>query len=893
MPNSRTLPAHEALPSPVASISSARSWRMPALPGRKQVWFQLHWFIGITAGSVLMIIGLTGALLAFREEALDLINPGVRHVAPSSAPALTPMQLAAAVSRAHPDQRIVSLTLQSEPGAAARITFAPKNGERRGESVYVHPYSGAIHPELAGQEAVEWIESLHRWLLLPREPGRKVLGTLALCLLGMALSGLYLRWPRRPLDWRTWLTFDPALRGRSFLWNLHAVAGTWALVMYLIFTVTGAYWSFDVVRDNVDNWAGLPKREVAKPAKPAKPAAPKKDQSKPVQAPADLTLAWNVFQQQAQGWSLATVRLPERANQAVQYNWLGLDSPHERARNRMSVMPTGGKVTQDERYAAQSMQARLVNSIYPLHMGTYFGLPGRIVMLLASLALPGFGITGWLLYLNRRKARRAAQAERARLGLPAPVSGSLDDVMLVAYASQSGQAERLALQSAGALQRAGVAVSVLSLDALEPQQLRQYRRALFVASSFGEGEPPDGTRRFARLLMDAAAPTLPALHYGLLALGDRHYAQFCGFGHAFDERLRGLGAAPLFPLVEVDNHDAAALQTWSRALSDLSGGSPVEAFAAPAEAEYEHWRLDHRTLLNPGSQGDPLYEIALSNDSGATWEAGALVDILPRNAPKAVADFLQASRLQGTATVRHQGVERSLTQVLEHSMLPPAGEVFSSPQACADVLLPHAPRSYSLASLPQDGALQLLVRQQRHGQGQGQELNLGIASGWLTDYAPPGTLVELRLLANPGFAPALEHVPCIFIGNGSGLAGLRSHLRARISAGQRRNWLLFGERERQHDSLCGAEIDGWLADGTLARLDRAFSRDPVRPEYVQQRLRAAADEVLAWIADGAVIYVCGSLTGMATGVDAALADIVGKAQLEDLMAAGRYRRDVY
>ncbi|CDG83649.1 PepSY domain-containing protein [Janthinobacterium agaricidamnosum] len=888
MPNHRTMLAEDSPPAAPVAKPAAPAWRLPALPSWKQVWFQLHWFIGITAGTVLVVIGLTGALLTFREEALDLINPGVRHVTPSGAPALTPQQIVKVVSAEHGERRIASMTLSSEPGAAVRVIFAPAEAGKRGESMYVQPYTGAIQPPLVGREAVEWLESLHRWLLLPRDSGRKVAGALALCLLGMALSGLYLRWPRRPLDWRSWLTFDPALRGRSFLWNLHAVAGTWVLVLYVIFTTTGVYWSYDVVRDNIDAWGGLPKREAPKPMDTHANKHAKKDQAKgEAKAPLDLTLAWSVFEQQARGWTNTTLRVPEKPGQAVQYTWLSLDSPHERARNRLSVMPLDGKVTQDDHYARQSVGARLINSIYPLHMGTYFGLPGRIMMLLASLALPGFAITGWILYLNRRRAKRAAQAERAKLGLPQAIAGANDDVTLVAYASQSGQAEKLALQSAGALQKAGLSVVVSSLDRLEPQHLRQYRRALFVASSFGEGEAPDGARRFARLLCDAAAPGLPGLNYGLLALGDRHYSNFCGFGRTLDQRLRSLGASTLFPSIEVDNHDAAALDAWARALCDLSGGSPVEAFAAPREAAYEHWRLSRRTLLNHGSQGNPLYEVALVNHSGATWEAGALVDILPRNAPQALAAFLQASGLSGTEQVRHQGRERTLAEALDHSALPPADQRFASAQACADSLVLHAPRSYSLASLPQDGELQLLVRQERHADG------LGLASGWLTEFAPIGMEVELRLMANPGFAPELDSTPCIFIGNGSGLAGLRSHLRARIDAGQHRNWLLFGERDREHDSLCAAEIDGWLADGSLARLDRAFSRDPVRREYVQDRVRNEADEIRGWLAQGALIYVCGSLKGMAAGVDAALAEMIGKDALEELMTAGRYRRDVY
>jgi len=803
----------------------------------KQVWFQLHWFIGITAGTVLVIIGLSGATLAFKDELLDVMNPGVRHVTVETRAPLTPAQLSSIAGAEH-GQRVASITVYAQAGAAPRLFFAPRNGQRRGESIYAHPYTGATQPALTGAEFFEWTESLHRWLLLPRDPGRQVAGALALCLLGLALSGLYLRWPRRPLDWRTWLTFDPALKGRSFLWNLHAVAGTWCLLVYVALTLTGIYWSYDVVRDNIDAWAGKPPRMAQAPAK--------KGGGKEQAPVVDISLAWTRFQQHAAGWTLASVRLPTRAGEAVQFTWLAGDAPHERARSRMSILPADGTVTENEPYSQQGLGARLVNIIYPLHMGTYFGLPGRIIVTLASLGLPLFAVTGWMLYLGRRKAKRAVQAQRAMLGAGAADKPNTGLPTLVAYASQSGQAERLALESARALQQAGVAVDVQSLDRFDPAQLRQYERALIVASTFGEGEAPDGTRRFARLLQTTAGTPLAGLEFGMLALGDRHYSAFCGFSHALARQLQALGAHPLFPLIEVDKHDPAALADWSTALARCSG-SAIDAIGVQEEASYAEWRLARRVLLNPGSQGGELHEITLTGPADAIWEAGALAEIIPCNAD---------------------------------------GSEGSHPDNAR-----HAPRSYSLASLPSDGELQLLVRQERHAGEDNQ--GFGVCSGWLTRFAPLGSPIRLRLQANPAFAPALVDVPCIYIGNGSGLAGLRAHLRARQRAGLARNWLLFGERQQAFDSICGTELQGWLDAGHLARLDKVFSRDGEARQYVQDRLRANAGELRAWLAQGAIVYVCGSLQGMAAGIDAVLQEVLGQEGVDALLAAGRYRRDVY
>jgi sulfite reductase (NADPH) flavoprotein alpha-component len=106
-------------------------------------------------------------------------------------------------------------------------------------------------------------------------------------------------------------------------------------------------------------------------------------------------------------------------------------------------------------------------------------------------------------------------------------------------------------------------------------------------------------------------------------------------------------------------------------------------------------------------------------------------------------------------------------------------------------------------------------------------------------------------------------------------------------------WLLFGERSAQCDAHYRAEIDAWAQQGWLARVDWVFSRDQAERRYVQHALQDAADAVRAWVADGAALYVCGSLEGMAGEVDLALQTILGEQALQQLATEGRYRRDVY
>ena len=802
----------------------------------KKIWFQIHWFLGITAGTLLLVVGISGATLAFEDELMAWLNPGVVTVAPRSQATLTPAQIVDRLQQQVPAERVTTIILDTEPGHAAKVAFGSLSGPAR-EARHVDPYSGALLPSARGPAFFEFVDKLHRRMLLPRDIGSLVTGSAAACLLVLALSGLYLRWPRQLTDWRRWLKLDFALTGRPFLWNLHAVLGTWALVCYLLFTITGLYWSFQWVQTGIDGLAG--KVRPPRPAVSAVRPVPTKQTGAPASAigPPDLGPSWETFLKTSGGYSTVLIRVPARSDQAVSFQYLDTDPPHDRARNRMEVT-ADGVLRKHDRFSDSTQAVQLVNSFRPLHTGWYWGLPGRIVMMLAALGLPLFAISGWMLYLKRRKTNRDIKLARLALSTPstvAPVGGA--SPMLLVFASQSGYAERIALGATRLLQASGVLVKAVSMARLDMAQLAQYQRVLFVVSTFGDGEPPDVARRFAQQLSRSTDRALAHMDYGVMALGDSQYASFCGFGRILDLGLRERGGSPMFPVVEMDKEDPLALAQWHRHLEQLGArpaGSEDAAVLAEDAGPFQAWYLRQRRLLNPGSRGAPLYhlEFDLADGDLPMWRSGALVECLVPSADQA--------------------------------------------------------RRYSLACIPQQGRLHLVVRQAFLPTGA-----LGVASGWLTEGLAMHAPVQMRLLENPGFALIDEDLPCIFIGNGSGIAGLRSHLHERARRGQHRNWLLFGERSAVSDTLYEDELNALHVDGFLPELDRVFSRDADAPAYVQDRLLARAELLESWLDDGAVIYVCGSLQGMAGGVDQVLRDVLGVAALDELIADGRYRRDVY
>ena len=464
---------------------------------------------------------------------------------------------------------------------------------------------------------------------------------------------------------------------------------------------------------------------------------------------------------------------------------------------------------------------------------------------------------------------------------PSASAGSATPQLLIAYASQGGQAQAIAERSAAQLREAGMSIALTALDGLDPAMLPAARRALFIASTYGEGEAPDNGARFERRLQ-ASRIDLGDLEYAVLALGDRRYRHFCGFARRLEEALQTRQAIALFDRLELDRCDPGLLRHWQQQLGQLAGRSD---FIDWHPAAYQAWRLAGRHLLNPGSSGARLFHILLERtDEQASWRAGDIAEIGPRHCHTEIAALLQRLGLEPLRQVAGQ----SLAALLSSRRLPDE-RVLQGLDDEALLALPRLPhREYSIASTPADGSLQLLVREARSPDG-----SLGLGSGWLCRHAPMDAPIELRIRSNPGFHGPDAATPLILIGNGTGVAGLLAHLRERAATSGSRNWLLFGERSAAHDALFGEQLQQWHASGHLQRLDLAFSRDQAEKRYVQHLLRDAADDLRRWVEGGAAIYVCGSLEGMGREVQQILAGLLGEAQLHRLSEQGRYRRDLY
>ena len=382
-----------------------------------------------------------------------------------------------------------------------------------------------------------------------------------------------------------------------------------------------------------------------------------------------------------------------------------------------------------------------------------------------------------------------------------------------------------------------------------------------------------------------------------------------------------------------------------------AAAAPVAAVAAVAKVVTTARVLSATRLTAEGSAKDVRHVVIDLAGSGLAYEPGDSIGIAAQNDPELVEATLQALQATGEERVAcPDGEERGLREALasqfdiarpmdrttdllamtathephavqlrrlsdgEDNVEPVDADLLdlleafpSARPSAVDVArsLPALkPRLYSIASSLRatPGQVHLcvgVVRATRRGR-----VRQGIASAFLAHRAADHGPIPVSVTTSHFRLPADTAKPVIMCGPGTGIAPFRAFLQERAALGLKgRSWLFFGDQHAASDFLFEGELQGWLADGTLGRLDTAWSRDQAKKVYVQDRMVENGEDLWRWLQDGASFYICGDASRMAKDVDGALRRIamtqggLDEAQAKDWIVAlarqGRYQRDVY
>jgi sulfite reductase (NADPH) flavoprotein alpha-component len=528
------------------------------------------------------------------------------------------------------------------------------------------------------------------------------------------------------------------------------------------------------------------------------------------------------------------------------------------------------------------------------------------------------------------------QLAESQSGNTAPIISK--DVTIL-YGSQTGNAQGLAKKAGKKLEENGFQVTILAMSDFKPNNLKKVQNLLIVASTHGEGDPPDNALTFHEFLHGKRAPKLDNLRFSVLALGDSSYEFFCQTGKEFDTKLDELGGTRLYPRFDCDlDYDEPAAEWLAGVLSSLNeteGGShtPAQELTVQAvESTYSRTNpfkaevLENINLNGRGSNKETHHlELSLEG-SGLSFEPGDSLGIYPENDPALVNLLLEETNWdpEQMVTVNKKGEVLPLKEALiSHfeittltkpllekaaqlsanenlqELLSPGNEDklkayldgrdlldlvrdftpwIGSAQEFVLILRKMPSRLYSIAGslTANPDEVHLTIGAVRY-EAHGRERK-GVCSILAAERLQPGDTVPVYIQHNENFKlPKNSDTPIIMVGPGTGAAPFRSFMQEREEIGAAgKSWMFFGDQHFVTDFLYQTEWQKWLENGVLTKMDVAFSRDTAEKVYVQHRMIEHSQELFEWLQEGAHLYICGDEKHMAHDVHNTLLSIIEK-----------------
>ncbi|MDX4071777.1 PepSY-associated TM helix domain-containing protein [Aliarcobacter skirrowii] len=395
----------------------------------KSFWFQIHWFLGIVFGLTLILIGISGAVWSYQKEIMRLINPNTYTVqVPQKQEILTVQDILEKYQEQNKDRKINSISFSSDKSSSVSINLTsldPNN--RRGETVYLNPYTAEVLPELVGSDFFNFFFRLHRWLTFSGDVqyiGKNIVAISTIACIILTIGGLIVYWPRVRRSFAKSMTFSFKHKNRAFLSTMHSAIGLWVLIPFLLMCLTGLYWSYDWYRSAMFTVMGVeqPKRQQQQTQAPQQQTSQVQgeqrqqrdgQQGQRVQKQPQVISyetaqkVVDIFNQNvARDYKNASLRLTSTKEGTYTISYLYADATHFRETNSMEIDPNKALLVKEAKYSDKKLNEKIMSSMLPVHSGEFFGWIGQLIFFISSALMSLFVITGYMLYYDRWKKKR-------------------------------------------------------------------------------------------------------------------------------------------------------------------------------------------------------------------------------------------------------------------------------------------------------------------------------------------------------------------------------------------------------------------------------------------------------------------------------------------------------
>lgn len=389
------------------------------LPFRTAI-FWLHLATGIVAGSIVLIMSVTGVLLMYERQIVEWADRDLRPRPPAPGAERLPVETLLASAAAHqPGAKPSSLTIQADPAAAVQVSLG------RERTLFVDPYSGEVLGEGSPKvrAAFHLITDWHRWLGAAdeqRDMGRRITGACNLAFLFLVISGLYLWFPRKwtRVQVRNIAWFRGGLSGKARDFNWHNTIGLWIWLPLFLVVLSGVFISYPWATDLLYRLTGeevTPRREGSGPGGPGGPGrGPEggRDRGREEIPLEGLDELWAQAEGKVADWQSISLRLPSDLEAPVTFTILrgGRGRPDLRA--QLTLDRASGEEKTLQTYASQGFGRRVRAWMRWLHTGEAGGWIGQTIAGIASAGAAVLVWTGLALSWRRFFSRKKTTVER-------------------------------------------------------------------------------------------------------------------------------------------------------------------------------------------------------------------------------------------------------------------------------------------------------------------------------------------------------------------------------------------------------------------------------------------------------------------------------------------------
>lgn len=377
----------------------------------KKLLGQIHLWLGLIAGIVITISMIGAAIFVWEDELTDWWHQDLVFVKEVKTEALPLSQLFEVIKTTFPNQSFTSLRLENDVRRTYKFrTF--KRAEKPGwswwstiehwDQVYVDPYKGTVLGVVDKKR--DWITMsrfLHQNLLLNGKIGQEIIGAAALIMIILALSGLYLWFPKNKKALKQRFQIKWKAKFKRVNWDIHSVGGFYTHLFVLFFAATGLVWSYKWWSNSIYRLLGNDPKEVF--ARQDPPTLSGADQSQAI----DIAFA-DALKRRPSWWRMSfNTPRPDKEKGAISafIRFKDAKSGWDTS-DQYYYHPETGANTWSRIHEKKLLGEKWRNSNYAMHVGSIYGLPTKIIAFICALFFASLPITGFLIWWGKMRKKK-------------------------------------------------------------------------------------------------------------------------------------------------------------------------------------------------------------------------------------------------------------------------------------------------------------------------------------------------------------------------------------------------------------------------------------------------------------------------------------------------------